>query len=278
MSGAIQHELRPGLSVETAYHRRWFGNFRVTRNALASPVDYNPYCVTAPTDPRLPGGGGQQMCGLYDITPTKFGLSDNNVTFAKDFGEQTEVYDGVDVTVNARLRGGLTFQGGTNTGRTRTNTCLVVDSPQALKFCDVTPPFQTQVKFLGIYPLPWWGLQAAATYQSLPVPQITASWSAASALIAPSLGRSLAGGARSATIPLIAPGMLFGDQRMHQVDFRVARTFRIAGMRLQGMLDLYNMFNANPILAYNNIYGPAWRAPLLILEGRLAKFGIQLDF
>ena len=62
-------------------------------------------------------------------------------------------------------------QGGTSTGRQKTNRCFVVDSPQELRFCDVTPPFQTQVKVMAVYPLPWWRLQTSATYQSYPAPK-----------------------------------------------------------------------------------------------------------
>ena len=45
----------------------------MTDNQLVTPADYDPYCVTAPVDTRLPGGGGYQVCGLYDIKPAKFG-------------------------------------------------------------------------------------------------------------------------------------------------------------------------------------------------------------
>jgi hypothetical protein len=152
----------------------------------------------------------------------------------------------------------------------------VVDSPQELLYCNVTPPFQTQVKLLGIYPLPWWGLQASATYQSLPGPQITAAW-AAPAAAATGLGRPLSGGVRSVTVPLVGPGTMFGD-RLHQMDARFAKNFVIAQLRVQAQFDLYNVFNANPVLQYNNTYGSAWQQPLLILPGRLVKFGFQIDF
>ena len=72
-SASIQQELRPGLSVEAGYYHRAFGNFRVTDNAAVTPADYDPFCVTAPLDSRLPGGN--QVCGLYNITPAKFGVT-----------------------------------------------------------------------------------------------------------------------------------------------------------------------------------------------------------
>jgi hypothetical protein len=41
---------------------------------------------------------------------------------------------------------------------------------------------------------------------------------------------------------------------------------------------MYNLFNANPVLALNNTFGPQWQRPTQILQGRLLKFGVQVDF
>ena len=54
---------------------------------------------------------GQQICGLYDITPALFGQVDNLVTQASHYGKQTEVFDGIDVTLSARFGQGGQFQG-----------------------------------------------------------------------------------------------------------------------------------------------------------------------
>ena len=54
----VDHELMPNLSVHAGYVRRWYGNFQVTDNVLVGPGDYSPYSFTAPSDSRLPGGGG----------------------------------------------------------------------------------------------------------------------------------------------------------------------------------------------------------------------------
>ena len=76
---SLQHELLPGVATTLAYYRTTWHNFRVTDNLLVSPSDYDPYCITLPVDARLPGGGGNQLCGLYNITPTKFSSVNNLV-------------------------------------------------------------------------------------------------------------------------------------------------------------------------------------------------------
>jgi hypothetical protein len=280
-SASVQHELLPRVSANVGYFRRWYGNFRATDNLNATPADYSPYCVTAPPDSRLPGGGGYQLCGLFD--GNRIFATNNVITLAKDFGDQSEIYNGVDVSINARLPRGVVFSGGTSTGRVATNNCFVIDSPQALLNCDVRPPFLTQIKLIGVYPLPW-GLQTAATFQSVPGPQITAAYAAPNAQIAPTLGRNLASCGTAvicngtATIPLVAPGTMYED-RLHQLDFRLSRLFKFgAGGRLQANVDLYNAFNGSAVLALNNTFGPLWQRPTTILQGRLVRFSAQVDF
>jgi hypothetical protein len=187
-----------------------------------------------------------------------------------------QTYDGVDFTTNVRFPGGITAQGGISTGRTRTDTCFVVDSPQALLHCDVAPPMQTQFKGSLVYPLPWWGLQTSAAFQSFPGPEITASWAAPASAVE-SLGRPLSGGARTVTVPLISPGTTYGE-RLNQVDFRLAQNIRTRGVRIQPQLDLYNIFNSNAVYGQNNTYGTAWLRPTQVLVGRMIKFGVQLYF
>ena len=275
----LQQELMPKLALSTSYFRRWFNNFQVTDNQLVTPDDFNHFCIASPLDPRLPGGGGQQQCGLYDINPLKFGQSRNFVTFAEQFGNQSEVYDGVDLTVTARPRPGVMLEGGLDSGRVKRDSCFAIDSPQALRpgFCDVHPPFLTMVKLVGSYVLPW-SVQVSGTIQSAPGPEILAAYTARNAEIQPSLGRPLASGANgTAVVDLVAPGTMFGE-RLLMFDARAARNFRVGGMRVRGMLDLYNVLNANTVLIMNNTYGSAWQRPLNIMGGRLVKFGISMDF
>jgi hypothetical protein len=287
MSFGVQHELMPQVGVSASYFHRWWGNLTTTQNQAVAASDFDDYCITAPVDSRLPGGGGNQICGLYDVSPAKFGQINNLITFSDNFGKEQKHYDGVDLSINARFPGGALIAGGTNTERTRTNTCYAMDdpslsaiaasTPRMEEYCDVRPPFLTQYKFYGSYPL-MWGLSAAATFQSTPGPMIQATYTARNAEIAPSLGRNLSAGANgTANVQLVPDGTLYGD-RLNQVDFRVMKTFSVGTTRLQTQFDIYNLFNGNPVIAQNNAFGSAWQRPTVIQVGRLVKFGMQLNF
>jgi len=284
---SVQHELFAGVATTLSYfHTAWY-NFRVTDNLLITPADHDPYCLTLPVDSRLPDGGGNQLCGLYNITPTKFSSSSNLVVPDSNFGRQTEKYNGVDLTVSARLRRGATLGGGLSSGRTATANCSVIDSPsgvgsgtnpnQPLAFCAVTPPFQPRVKLNGVYPLPW-DMQISGLFQSNPGIPITASYVATNAQVQPSLGRALSGGASTVTITNIFQPQTMFEHRINQLDMRLTKNVKVGRARVQGQLDVYNVLNASAILGINTRYGPAWLTPTEILGARLVKVGAQLTF
>jgi hypothetical protein len=279
-SAALQRELTRSISATVAYYRRWYGNVTVTDNLEVTPSDFDQFCITTPADSRLPGGGGERLCGYYNVSQAKFGLVQNNVTLrSKDnFGLMTEVYNGVDMTMNARIPHGAQVSGGISIGRIATNSCAIVDSPQDSLFCDVTPPFQPNIKATATYPFPWWGLQVSAALQNVPGAQITANYTATNAEIVPSLGRDLSSGANSTvSLPIIKPGTLY-ENRQTQLDVRFTKRFTIGRTRLLGSLDVFNILNLAGIDAINVNYGPQWRRPTRIQGTRYVKFSSQLDF
>ncbi len=297
---SVQHELKPGVGLNLGYYRTWYGGkcggsgltntvtcLLVTDNLRVTPQDFDPYCITAPTDARLPGGGGNRLCGLYDLRPSLFGQSDNLARPASDFGKLTRVYNGIDATINARLGHGGQISGGLSMGRTVTDNCLVVDSPQDARpdFCKVVPPWSaaSQAKFMVVYPLPW-DIQTSAIYQNSAGIPITAAYVVPNAQIAPSLGRNLSACGAAATcnanvtIPLIPTGAVFGP-RLQQLDLRFSRLVRLAGSsRVRGNLDIYNVMNASNVLNMNTTYGPTWQNVTQILSGRLLRVSAQFDF
>ena len=88
---SVQREILPRASVEVGYHRRWFKNFTVTDNLLVTSADYDPYSVFVPADPRLPKSDGYVIGDQWNISEAKFGQSQNLVSAAESFGEQTQV-------------------------------------------------------------------------------------------------------------------------------------------------------------------------------------------
>jgi hypothetical protein len=276
-SASIQHELAPRVSAGVGFFRNSWHNQTATDNLLVAPADYDPYCLTLPPDSRLPGGGGNQLCGFADVRPLLFGRVSNLVTRASKFGEQTSVYTGVDANFTARFSNGAFVGGGTSTGRQRENSCFVVDSPEALLFCDVVPPYKTQIKLMGMYPLPW-DFQVSGTFQSHPGIPISASYVAGNLEVAPTLGRSLSGNRSSVTLNNIIPPETMFEDRSTQLDVRLTRIFRFGVTRLRANLDVFNVFNASSILATNTRYGPNWLQPTVVLSARLFKLSAQLTF
>jgi hypothetical protein len=297
----VQHELTSRIGVSAGYYRTWYGGdcggsgltntvtcTLVTDNLMVTPADFDEFCITAPSDSRLPGGGGQRMCGLYDVRPALFGRNDDLARPVADFGEITRVYNGVDLTMNARFGQGGALSGGLSFSRTAEDNCVVVDSPQAARdgFCEITPPWSagTQVKFMVVYPLPY-DIQTSAIYQNGPGIPIDANLVVSNAAIAPALGRNLSAcpsttGACNATVtvPLVPARSMF-EPRLQQVDLRFSRAFRFGGATvLRANLDVYNVLNASNVLNQNTTYGNAWRTPTQILSGRLLRVGAQFDF
>jgi hypothetical protein len=282
VSAGIQHELLPRVSLNANYVRRTWGSLTVIDNLPVSAANYDPFCITSPRDPRLPDGGGAQICGLYDVTPSLVGANNRLQTLASNYGRQIDFWQGVDLAVDVRLPRGVLLQGGTSTGRQITDNCDVVrnlDNPSPL-YCRREPPFLTQVKLLGSYTFPA-QVQVAATFQSVPGNLISANYVARNAEVAPSLGRNLSTGPNgTVTVNLVRPGALLTD-RINQLDLRFARPFAVGRARLKAMVDVYNTLNANPVLSVNNTFGTngaSWLVPLQLLQGRFFKLGIQFNF
>ena len=299
---SVQQELIPRVGLTVGYFRRSFGNFYTANNRLTTTADYTQFSIPIPVDSRLPGGGGGTVSGLYNLVPAMVGREDVYSQLSSNFGEMTETWHGVDVSVNARLRNGLTVQGGTSSGRRLQDNCAVRSAlPEtyswastagvqvarvltstgglANPYCRVVEPFFTLTSFRGLatYVVPKIDLQVSGTWRSDPGPELAANYVVTSAIAQPSLGRPLSSG--NVTVNLVEPGTLYGA-RINNVDMRIAKILRFRGYRTQIGVDLYNLINTDVVTAYNNGYSPtgAWLTPTAILPARYARFNLQFDF
>jgi hypothetical protein len=307
VAAEVQHQLGQGVSLTAGYYRNWYNNFLVTDNLDVTPADYSTYCITAPSDSRLPGGGGYQVCGLSDISPARFGRVTNLVTKASNHGKETFVSNFFNVSINTRFASGAHLNAGVDTGRTVNDACFDVDSPGApaqtnlpgvsrtpvpftattidgQRICRAVTPWgaNAQLKMNGSYPLPA-DFVISGTLQNVAGPAITGNYTVANAAIAPSLGRDLAACAgrtpctASVAVPLVAPQTMF-EPRRTQLDFRLTKFIGLPRGRLQINFDVYNALNASDVVTLNTNYGPSWLQPTSFLPGRLYEIGGQWSF
>jgi hypothetical protein len=273
---SIQHELRPRVSVEASYNRRWWGNRSVVDNLAVGSTDYNAYSVVAPRDVRLPDGGGYVISDLQDVTPAKFGATSNYEVYATNFGSDVRYFHAVDVNLRGQLRD-VTFRVSTTTGRQVTDTCEVIYDSPSLRNCHVALPFQMTFSGLTAYTIRKVDVQVSAVLRSSPGSQISANNVYTSAQVAQSLGRPLSGGTANVTINLLDPGQMYRD-RINLVDFRFAKTLRFGGKRLNVGLDVFNALNTNVVLNSNNTYGAAWLTPTSVQVARQMQLSAKFDF
>jgi|RhiMethySRZTD1v2_1073278.scaffolds.fasta_scaffold01816_2 carboxypeptidase family protein len=297
---SVQHEVLPRVSVDVGYNRRWFQNFFVDDNQLVSPSDYTAWTYTAPQHPDLPGGGGYPVTTYSRLVAIG---AQTYRTFETDFGPaRTQYWHGVNVSINARMRNGLTLQGGTSTGRGVRDTCetvVKIDSPDP-RGCHVTEPFMTSLRGLAAYTLPKIDVLVSGQFRSLNPNNIGGVGGASAtngaslnanvilpnATVQQLLGGRLPAGALpngTTTVNLLASGQLYPDERLTQVDMRFAKIVRFGSKRADIGVDLYNLFNTNDTTTFDSNFalsnnGATWLQPTNIVPPRFARFNVTFSF
>jgi hypothetical protein len=298
---AVQHEIVPRASLDVAYVRRLYRGFFVADNLSLEPSDLTPFSIVAPRDPRLPGGGGYIVSGLYDVVPEKAGQVNNLVADSADYGQWGQRFDGIDFTVNVRAAG-FTAAGGTSTGQTVSDNCAVRAGLPELAttttgtsafgaglansavtplspYCDVAYGVLTQFRGLATYLVPRLDVQVSTVVQSKPGPMLAANYVVPNDDVLPSLGRNLSGSASNVTVNLIEPGTLYGD-RINQLDVRASKILELGPTRTMVALDIYNALNASTVLTYNPAFVPGgtWLQPLTFLTPRIFRITAEIHF
>jgi len=303
---SVQQQIFPKASVEVGYYRRSFTMFTtggtVTDNLNVGPNDVTPFFVTV-SDQRLPGGSSR-VGPLYNLTPTAFARpQDLLIKSTKDVGDDTRVFNGVDVTVSVRNLGGFTFSGGTSTGKVVNDWCDIRAAvPEEARYilnpyCHVESPIQTSFNGLASYVIPRIDVLISGVYRdrvilngtpnnastdqlggSLPANFTFTATDAFGQAIAQEIGRPLTGGPFNAN--LVTPGTLYGG-RNRQMDLSLKKIVRLGGRRLTGGLDIYNLANSNTILFYNTTFVPnitGWRTPNAYMNPRVFRLAAEFAF
>jgi hypothetical protein len=303
MGVQVQQEVAPRVSVNVGYFRNTWGNWYAVNNLATEASDYTPFSIRAPIDARLPNGGGHIINGLYDLNDNKVGEVNEWATNSKNYAKQTENWQGVDFGVSARLRNGITIQGGTSTGRRLSDACAlkaavpeqgegtrgentsIAGGSLVNPYCRVEEPYRTQVRGLASYTIPRADVLVSGTWSMNPGEDLEANFVANNAYIANNpgdvaLGRSLSGGAANATINLIEPATYFAEWR-NNIDLRISKIIRYQRTRTQVGVDIYNLLNADTVTTFNQTFNPAnntWLTPTAIVPARYVRFNVDVSF
>jgi carboxypeptidase family protein len=269
---SVQHELFRNLSITAGYYRRQFYNIATEPNLAVNPdVDYVPFTVVGPRHPNLPGGGGE-IITLYNLKDEKRGLV-NEVRINSP--ERSRVYNGFEVSFNARFPRGFAF-GGITTDRTATDNCADLSNPNSRRFCRTVPPFRTLYKASAGYLLPY-DVQLAGSYQGRPGIPLGASWSVTSAVSVANGGVPLTAGVSSIGVELMDPNKYFYDY-VHTNDLTISRIFRSGRYRVRAFAEVFNLMNLSTIYTRNETFGAQWYNPIDLIGARRYQFGAQFDW
>jgi hypothetical protein len=295
---SVQQELFPRASVEVGYHRRAFTMFTtggsVTDNLLVGPNDVASYTVTAPDDllGRLPNSGAT-IGPLYNLNDNVFGQVSQLIVPTDDIGDDTRVFNGVDVTFNLRNARGVTFSGGTSTGKVVNDFCEIREAvPENYllnPYCHQESPWLTSFRGLVTYTIPGIDVVLSSVIQDKPnigTDQLSGSLNANytltaadQAAAAAQIGRPL-NTTGALTVNLLSPGQLYGP-RVRQWDLAVKKVLRVGATRMTLGVDFYNLTNSNVTLGFSGTFNPnatGWQSPTSYMNPRVARLNAEFSF
>ena len=260
---SVQRELRPRLSVSAAYFNRQLRDLYGVKNTLVQPSDYTPVTIINPLS--------SQPMTVYNQNASTLGQV-ALVLSTRD--ELNTHYNGVEFKAEQRFMNGADLFGGATIGGSHgsvrgssddlNNPNVLINSIGATGF-DST----YQYKIAGSYPMPY-GISVSGALQvatGLPLARVFT----VTRTQVPNLTQV------TQSVDLVPAG----DVRLptHQLlDMRFAKTFNLRGSRLQGIADVYNLFNDNAAIGQVTAVGPSLGQVSEIIQGRLLRLGVQWTF
>ena len=286
-------------------------------------TNYGFFSALAPSNPLLPGGGGYVIRGLSNQNatlptgrPSAVTIMDE-LAYTSNFVDTNFVWRGTD---KWHLRG-LRINGGTTTGRAVRDQCYtMLDGPDVKQHDGTTPScnpytrWETSVRGTASYTIlpnkPWADILVSTVFQRRNGPERAANhaftkdqvtWEASSlaratqacpaGATAGQVGCFTPSGttvtATSYTVNMLNPGELYGPGYTI-FDLKLGKNLRFANKRLNIGVDIYNLFNNDQVLTYQDNYDVAddpatavveqWGQATSLLSPRFMRLSIQFDF
>jgi hypothetical protein len=291
----LSHQLTTRVSVTAGYYHRTFQNLTTTDRTNIRASDYTSFTLPTPDFSQDPTIGGAIQAGVpltvYNLNGAKssvFGSGQLDINVPNQ-----SIYNGLDFTIQGRLKGGSTVLGSWTTEKNVSVFCANQNDPngpstgdlytgasvaQGGRFCDWRQfhiPFTNEFKASGNYPLPY-AFEVGAVLQSYAGSARTITYTPAATLFP-------GGRTNSETIILNAPGTLYYP-RYNQLDFNVKKNFRVGRKTFSGQVDFFNVLNQNAIFTRNSSVAASPGATTslgqvtAILQGRIMRLAFQMRF
>ncbi|HJU43034.1 MAG TPA: carboxypeptidase regulatory-like domain-containing protein [Vicinamibacterales bacterium] len=277
----LQHELMAGVSVSGQWWHGNFHNLTTTINQSYTTADYTPYTWYNP----LTGEPFEVWARTLQNRPTR-----NLDTFDP---ERERKYESFNFEGSWRIPGGGQVRGGVAIERERNKNCTSPDDPNyggnGRALCDefaLDIPFRPSWKLAGTRDIGW-GINFSVAFQSNAGPTSSRTMTVtrgstrypascpapcpANQVIMPTgvFGQS------SLTYNLVSERATFVE-RIVQLDFKVARTFRFGRVSVLPTFEIFNVNNSDAIISFisTNALSSSYLSPNSIMQGRMFGFGI----
>jgi hypothetical protein len=269
MNVGIDHELAKNFGVSVSFHRRQHRNGLAIVDLARPASAYTPVSRTYLDQDRV-----TQSITVYSLDPALITRRDRVVTNV-DVLESD--YNGVQFSFNKRmsnrwqLLGGLSLQ--KHEGFNHSGTFTDPGSSTDLN----NPNFRLNRDGSAIFTDIPWSFNLSGSY--LFPGDVTFSGKFAARDGDPLLRTITIALPQASELIYFQPRGVDRTETVTQfVDIRVAKRFALGFTRLEGSIDVFNLLNANHVLAQNEAIGTTLGRPARILTPRIVRLGATLRF
>jgi hypothetical protein len=262
----VQRQIGQRTAVSVGYYGRRFSDLYSTVNDAVPSSAYTPVTITNPLT--------NEPLTVYNQDPATRGQVRNVLKTIPGF---EHVYHGVEFQVNTRMAK-LTMFGGLTIGRdygdqenSGDTNLRDVNNPNALinnrGRIGFDSPYQVRAGFSYVLPAEVQLSGSIREASGLPQQRIFVVTTA----IVPGLTQV------TQNVQAAERGE-FRYPWVNLVDLRVAKSFRVAGAKIEPTVDLYNIFNNNAVTNAVTTIGASLGRPSAIVMGRLLRLGGRITF
>jgi hypothetical protein len=268
-SVGIDHQLARDLSISIGYHRTH------QRDGLTIVDRARPAGAYTPIQRTYVDNGDTKTITVYNLDPALRTSRDRIITnadllqstydglelhFTKKMSSRWQMLGGIEVQKhNGFAHSGTFTNPGSNTDFNNPNYRLNRDDGAV--FEDLPWAFRLAASYL----LPY-DLMVAGKYQARAGDPLERT------LVVSGLNQG------SDTVYVQQRGVDRTETVTNFVDLRVSRRMTLGGARLEPSLDIYNLFNGNPVLSQNTGIGSTWGVPTRILAPRVLRVSVSARF